>query len=357
VAGKCLWQGADPYDLAAYNRVHESTLGGTTDAPWYYPPSAAPFFGGLALFEPRAAMFVLAAVNLLSALFIAWLTLVWVTRARPPRPASRWPVTLWLLPALVLATPAVTHWIKTGQVTLPAAALLMGGWLAARSRRDLLAGLLFGLATYKPQYLCLTMLWFLLERRWRLLGVALATSLVLSLPCVLQLGPLPSVTEWLGNLSQYEVLPVNRLGNPLVMGVPSVLTALGLTMPSPLVLLLGGAILVVGLWTFRKRVAPDALPGLILGIHLIFVYGKYADMVLLMPLAAGLWLLTGQRRASWPFLLAGVLLAWVPTRFFLAAGHPAWQHVKMAPIIAGFIALFMLALRPSPGLSDLPRRV
>ena len=158
------------------------------------------------------------------------------------------------------------------------------------------------------------------------------------------LGPLRSTSEWLGTLGQYD-LPANQYGHWLVMGLPSVLAALGLTMPSPMVLLLVGAGLVTGLWTIRRRVAPDALPGLILGIHLVFVYGKYADMVLLLPLAAGLWLLAGQRRTNWPFLLAGLLVAWIPTRVFIDLGHPQWQHLKMLAFVAGLAALFVLAVR------------
>lgn len=350
-AGRCLWQGVDPYNLEGYSRVYENTVGVATETPWFYPPPAAPYVGALALLEPRAAMLALSTVNLASALVIACFAPLWVIRARPTMPVSRWPATLWLLPAVALATPVVTAWIRAGQVTLPAAALIMSGWLASRSRHDLLAGFLFGLATFKLQFVVLSLLWFLLERRWRLLGSTLVTSLVLSTPWCLQLGPWQSVMEWLANVRQYAQVPVNRLGHGLVMGIPSVLAAAGLPMPWLTALALASPLLVIGLWTIRGRVAPDALPGLLLGIHLVFSYGKYGDMVMLMPLLAGLWLLVGHRPASWPLLLAGTLVAWIPTRFFIAAGHLGWQHVKMVPFVMGFLALFVLAMQPRPGAS------
>ncbi len=353
-AGQCYRQGLDPGDFDSYSKLYEQYEGRPADAPWFYPPQAAPFVLLLALFPPRAAMLLLALANLAAALALAWLTLRWVTQARPLRPVSHWPLTLWLLPAVALATPAVTHWIKSGQVTLLAAALIFAGWLAARSRRDLLAGLLFGLAAFKPQFVVLTLLWFLLERRWLLLVATLAVTAALSIPSSLQLGFCHGLTAFLGNLHLHGRQPLNQLGNGLVMGLPSLLAAVGLPMPSPLALLAAAALLVVGLWTMRRHLSPDSLPGLVLGVQLIFAYGKYADMVLLLPLAAGLWLLAGHRRSSWPWLLAGTLLAWTPTRVFIAAGHPEWQHIKMIAFVAGLVALFALALRPeSPKIKDL----
>jgi hypothetical protein len=343
--GKCLWQGLDPYDPAAYGPVYQALAGTTVEDRSYYPPTAWPLLALLGRLEPRQAMFALAALNLAGALLIAWLTMLLVTRAEAVSPASGAPLTRWLLPTVVLVSPAVSQLVFLGQVTLPAVALIMAGWFAYRQGRDLWAGLFFGLASYKPQFLPLFLLWLLLERRWRILAVTTAVALLLATPWLVEFGPWRSVSEWFTTLNHYH------LSNWLVMGLPSVLVAAGLPPISPLVLLLFGALLVVLLWTIRQRLAPDAIVGLIAAIHLLFLYGKYVESVLSFFIVAGLWLLVGWRRASWPFLLAGLLITWIPTRLFLDATHPAlnhpsWNHVKMAGYMAGSVALFVLALRP-----------
>jgi alpha-1,2-mannosyltransferase len=94
---------------------------------------------------------------------------------------------MWLL--LALAFPAVVINIGHGQNGFLTAALL-GGALTILDRRPLIAGVLFGLLAYKPQFAVMIPIVLVASGRWRCLaaaavtvaGLALATTCVFGLP-------------------------------------------------------------------------------------------------------------------------------------------------------------------------------
>ena len=79
---------------------------------------------------------------------------------------------------LLLLAPAVTANIWTGQNGFLVAALLVGG-LIQLDRRPILAGVLFGMLTIKPQLGLLLPIMLVLTGRWRTIGAAVATVVVL----------------------------------------------------------------------------------------------------------------------------------------------------------------------------------
>ena len=79
---------------------------------------------------------------------------------------------------LLLLAPAVTANIWTGQNGFVVAALLVGG-LIVLDRRPILAGVLFGLLTIKPHLGLLLPIMLVLTGRWRTIGAAVATVVVL----------------------------------------------------------------------------------------------------------------------------------------------------------------------------------
>jgi len=81
----------------------------------------------------------------------------------------------WLFLAIA---PAVTVNIFLGQNGFLTAALLIGG-LANLDRRPLVAGILFGILTVKPQFGLLLPVMLVLTSRWRVIAVAVATAAVL----------------------------------------------------------------------------------------------------------------------------------------------------------------------------------
>lgn len=93
---------------------------------------------------------------------------------------------LWLL--LALAYPAVLVNIGHGHNGYLTAAL-MGGALVLLDRRPLVAGILFGLLSYKPQFGVMIPLVLIATGRWRVFGAASVTVLALALANTLAFGP------------------------------------------------------------------------------------------------------------------------------------------------------------------------
>jgi hypothetical protein len=93
---------------------------------------------------------------------------------------------LWLL--LAAAFPAVFINIGHGHNGFLTAALI-GGGLVLLDRRPLLAGILFGLLVYKPQFGMMIPLVLIATGRWRVFAAAAATAAVLALVTTLAFGP------------------------------------------------------------------------------------------------------------------------------------------------------------------------
>lgn len=342
-AGVIVADGDSPYDPAIFAQRYQALRGDTPGTGVVYPPQALTLFAVLASLEPPSAMMALAIINMLAAGAIACLAMLWVTRAIDPTPVSESWLTRGLLPAVVLAMPPTAQWIYTGQVTLPAVALIIAGWFALRGNVPVMAGVLFGAATYKPHYLAMTIVWLLLDRQWRILVVTFCVSLMLAMPVMIQLGVFPAILGWLEAMGSY-VVEVNLPGHPMVMGVPSVLAALGGVRVSPTIALLFALVFIVGLGCIRRRLAPDAIAGLVLGGQVVIGYGKYIDVPMLIPLFSFVWLRLGTNRLAWPWLILGLGLILLPYRLCLMLGWPELAHVRMVGFLAALAVALILAL-------------
>ncbi len=91
----------------------------------------------------------------------------------------------WLL--LALAFPAVLIDVGHGQNGFLTAALI-GGALLMLDRRPVVAGFLFGLLVYKPQYGLLLPVVLAVSGRWKCLGAAAATVVLLTIVTTLTFG-------------------------------------------------------------------------------------------------------------------------------------------------------------------------
>ncbi|MCI0683586.1 MAG: DUF2029 domain-containing protein [Gemmataceae bacterium] len=171
-AGRLVCEGRaeTTFDVHGFHAVQESLAGREFSLHlWSYPPHF---------------LFVVAPLGLLG----YWVGLaVWsiVTMALYAWAAGR-PRTETML--LLAAAPATLVNLACGQTGALAAALLFGGLRAMRDR-PALAGMLFGLLTFKPQLGLLVPLVLLLERRWQVIAWAAATALTLMGLSVLVFGP------------------------------------------------------------------------------------------------------------------------------------------------------------------------
>jgi hypothetical protein len=175
-----MWMGAravltgDPspyFNFEAYNIALRGVFGPAyPEHNWVYPPPLLLFTWPLGLLSYLPAYVVWTALGFALYLWVA---------AGSERRADR----LFLL----AVAPAVVINIFTGQNGFFTAALLIGA-LSQLDRRPLVAGLLFGLLTLKPQMGLLMPLMLLLTGRWRVIATAVATTAVLAMLTTLAFG-------------------------------------------------------------------------------------------------------------------------------------------------------------------------
>ncbi|MGB3500893.1 MAG: glycosyltransferase family 87 protein [Mesorhizobium sp.] len=173
-AGKLALHGeaAQAYDWAAHRL---SQLQGLTkdyqgDLPWYYPPPFLLVVAPFALLAYPAAM-------------VTWVVATLAIYAAALRNISRSSIAI----LGGLAWPATLSNIIIGQNGLLSAALL-GFGLAQLDRRPVLAGVMFGLLTYKPQLGLLIPIALIAAGYWRTVFSAAATALLLAATSMLVFG-------------------------------------------------------------------------------------------------------------------------------------------------------------------------
>jgi hypothetical protein len=175
------WMGArialtgDPtpwFDFKTYNAALQAMWGTPyPDHIWSYPPHLLLFTWPFGFMSYMAGFVLWVAVGL--AVYL-WAGL----EGRLDR------TTLWLM----VISPAVVLNLFTGQNGFFTAALLIGG-LTMLDRRPILAGVLFGILTIKPQLGVLLPIMLVLTGRWRVIGSAAATVAVLLGFTTLAFGP------------------------------------------------------------------------------------------------------------------------------------------------------------------------
>jgi hypothetical protein len=182
VAGKQALHGhaAAPFDPATQRAAERAMFGsGTQFYGWHYPP----YF--LLIAAPLAAMPYLPALAVWQiASALAYLGALWLLLRNGPLPALARD-RLW--PLLALGFSAVFVNLTHGHNGFLTAALFAGG-LALLDRRPVVAGILFGLLAYKPQFGVLLPLALIAAGRWRTIASATATVAALTLAVTLIFG-------------------------------------------------------------------------------------------------------------------------------------------------------------------------
>ena len=178
-------QASTIYDLAGFHRFHTDLLG--AEPKWYhysYPPTLPLLLAPIGLLPYVPGLFVWLLGS--AAGFAAGLAAV-----LPRRQA--------ILAAA--ATPALFVSFCGGQ-NGPLTAALLGGGLSVLARWPALAGVLFGLLSFKPQLGLLLPLALLAGREWRAFGWAAATVVIVAAASVLAYGP----EIWLAYAEQASLL-------------------------------------------------------------------------------------------------------------------------------------------------------
>jgi hypothetical protein len=157
------------------------------------------------------------------------------------------------------AAPGVAVCVFFGQNGFYTAALLIGG-LMCLERRPVLAGVLFGILTVKPQLGLLLPVVLLLERRWLTIASALATTAFLVVVTAMLFGWSAWTEFWQKVVPQQEWLTAH--GQGLLFAVVSSVFYGGRLLQFPLAVdwALQGIVSVLALaavvWTYAKRRDP-----------------------------------------------------------------------------------------------------
>jgi hypothetical protein len=158
------------FDAHFYNETVRQMMGGSyPEVFWSYPPHILLFVWPFAFLPYLPAYVTWCAIGIALYLFVA-------SRAVPRDRL-----------VFLAVAPSIAVCVFFGQNGFYTAALLIAGMLC-RDRRPVLAGILFGLLTVKPQLGLLLPVVLVLERRWLTIASALATTMALVVATAMLFG-------------------------------------------------------------------------------------------------------------------------------------------------------------------------
>ena len=249
----------------------------------------------------------------------------------------------WLV---VLVSPAAVWVVLAGQNTFLSVALFYGG-LQLLARSPVLAGILLGLLSYKPQIWVLVPLALLAARQWRALASMAATVLVLMLASAASFGP----AFWLAFLDAAREAAgprvVEEMFERIFMHMTTLLAAARIVGLPPavsgLVQTAGALLAMAAVWiSFSRKGQSDArIAVLATATFLVSPYTLSYDLLLLMPAAVAMFRL-GIADGFRPMERLVLLMLWlIPTLgmilnrldlplmplVILAFGWFAWQRL------------------------------
>jgi len=278
---------AQPADVLYHvERLHDFQVGLGMDpsrfAPFPYLPTFLLLVWPLGLLPLNQAYYAWTALT-----FAAF---IWAVAG--PRPKA-------LVVLVILAAPASTMSVITGQSGFLSGALLIGG-LRLIGTRPWLGGLLLGLLTYKPQFGLLVPVALLAAGAWRGIGATACVTLLLVALTTAMFGG-STWLDWFASLSGYsawfaaktELLPLKPtvLANLALLGVPEAAA-------DTLQLLVGGTMAALVWFAFRRGMSLPAI-GVLAAVAVLA--NPHAFWYDLPPLtAAVLFLGTARLRAGWP---------------------------------------------------------
>lgn len=307
------------------------------DFPWHnwsYPPHYLLLVWPLGFFTYEVAMVVFLAAT--GGLFLIVLRIL----AREAGPM------VW-----VAAGPFVAHNFWVAQNGYISASLGLGA-LALRERRPVLAGILLGLLTVKPQLGLLFPFLLVAERRWSMIASAALTTVALVAASVAVFG----VEAWEGYFDEvvpYQAYVMRALEGTFLAMMPAFYGALrNWTVTPDLALTLHLLVAVpVALVTivafFRVADARYRTALLVLGTFVVTPYALSYDLGLLVPALA---LLAGNGTAGWPedrHRIALLAVAMLLPVVMMPLGE---MYLSLAPFV--LLAVYAIALSEA-GLASL----
>jgi hypothetical protein len=350
VAGRMWLHGQSPYVLRDFLAVSDPMAGidhAFVHSGFAYPPTIAPFCLILGFASQAVARDIVTTLNVAAVLVLAYY--VYLLAVAAMRDGDSDGSLRFFVPAVVIGNPFTTHIVFQGQTTLVATAALVAAWYYGNARdRPILSGVLFAVATIKPQVALLPVAWTLLQRRPKQLGAMALVGLAMIAVPVMVAGPLGLVQQWRAEIGAYAAIPSNALGFPNVFGVQSLLVASGIAAPGLAVLVLP---LIGFLWWARKRLAIDDVLAVLLSGSCLFIYAHDYDLAALAVLYACLWRHGGGSDGRTLAALGLLVLLFAPQRFVRSSNFGPLVHWRELTLMAAATWIVVDALGRSPRLA------
>ena len=335
-----------PFDSVHQYAREQAIFGASTQFyGWHYPPYFLFVAAALAWMPYGLALFVWQAVTL--GLYLLAIRAILKAFA-PQGGASADP--LWLV--LALAFPAVLINVGHGHNGFLTAALL-GGGLVSLDRRPLVAGILFGLMAYKPQFGLMIPIALAAGGYWRTFIAAAATAVLLTLVTTLVFGVQVWHAFFVGaEFTRTVVLEQGDTGWHKIQSIFSWARMWGA--PVPLAYAIQGAATLVfataTAWLWHgKAPYPLKAAGLCLAAILATPYTLDYDMMVLAPAIAFL-AADGMTRGFGPWEKTALAALWLVP--LVARTVP---QVTLIPLgVPAMLVMFVLILRRAEWALALP---
>jgi hypothetical protein len=306
--------------------------------PWVYPPSYLLLimpFGGLGLVTSYALFQAVTAAALVAAIMIG-------SKVAPSR----------LIAACAVLCPAAAITVVDGQNSFLIAALLVAG-VRLLKERPLLAGLVLGILSVKPQFALLVPVALIAGRHWSALGVAAVSALALAAASAMVFG-LDSWGIWLQQTlasltsPDPEWISYGRIWGNSVWTCATLLGASPALASALQLAAFGLSILAVGI-AFRKTGDASVRLAVLLTATILAAPHWSAYDAVLLTLAASFWLLPrygeGVENRTWILML----LVWVLPLLSPPALVPV-ARILVPGLMLTLLWLACGAVRPSPAV-------
>ncbi len=328
------------FDFPVFHQAGEQFLAGLnpwllsigSDGPFAYPPHMGSLIAVYGAFSFEFALTLHTFIVLGSIVSLVILANRWFLHMDNWRTMS---ITQGFCIALIIGNPFMAHDIYSGQMSIPATACALWSWHWLQKDRWILAGILLGIATLKPQVSVFLVLWLMLSLNWQVLLVASGVALVLLVPGFVNYGVIPAFESWFKAMEYYQTAPANRPGFQHVVGFESIFATLGIhgtgMFFKPI-----GLLCLVALYIKRAAFSVPFTVSLFFVIALTFVYGHDSDFVTLAVLWSYFVFLAFSSKSRNTIVVALALLAifYFPQRFLRLLDWPMIYQWRTIVILA-----------------------
>jgi hypothetical protein len=309
-AGQLVLQGhpADAYNWAIHKQAETELVGYDFggDFPWSYPPPFLFFIGELARLPYFPA-------------FAVWIAATWVGFALVLRAI----VGHRLGFLLAAAFPATMFNIAVGQNGFLTAALI-GGTLLFLNKRPVLAGVLLGMLTYKPQLGIIFPLALVVSGHWRAFATAAIVSIAMALASLIVFGSATWEAFFQGTAMLAKVVLGNGVGFGKLHSLFGFVRVIGGTETMAWTIQIFAAFAcTVGVLILWHRPVMFELKAAALSIATLFItpYVYIYDLTIL-AVPTGFLISLGLRTGFWPGEPAALIAAAIAVLLFPQIGMP-----------------------------------